>query len=216
MPSLRQLLGEAPKLLVLDASSACVQAGIVGEKGLGRWECAQAEAGTALFECLHRLNFQPEQVQGFVFCEGPGSILGIRTVAAALRAWQVLRSAPIWSYRSLDLLASSLKGEELSIIADARRDSWHLVHCTGSEMRRVPSAELAKLGRLATPAGFRAWSKVPENLSVENLPYVLEQLLPGTLDHDLFKACPSPDAFLHEAPSYALWTPQIHRAPQVS
>ena len=33
------------------------------------------------------------------------------------------------------------------------------------------------------------------------------------IDADLFRATDAPDAFLHEEPSYATWTPQIHRAP---
>ena len=35
---------------------------------------------------------------------------------------------------------------------------------------------------------------------------------PG-VDLDLFRPTDAPDAFLHEEPSYATWTPQIHRAP---
>jgi hypothetical protein len=30
----------------------------------------------------------------------------------------------------------------------------------------------------------------------------------------LFRQTEEPDAFLHEEPSYAMWTPQVHQAPE--
>ncbi len=61
------------------------------------------------------------------------------------------------------------------------------------------------------PDGFRHWSTLPAG--VTGTPYVLADLLPKVADRDLFRATDAPDAFLHEEPSYATWTPQIHRAP---
>ena len=76
-------------------------------------------------------------------------------------------------------------------------------------MRRVPATELT--GALAMPENFRHWSPLPA--SVAAVPYSLAELLPRTADADLLRATDAPDAFLHEEPSYAKWTPQIHRAP---
>ena len=36
---------------------------------------------------------------------------------------------------------------------------------------------------------------------------------PEVAGADLFTATNTPDAFLHEEPAYATWTPQVHRAP---
>jgi len=150
-------------------------------------------------------------VDAYVFCEGPGSILGIRTSAAAIRAWTALNHKPVWAFRSLDLLANSLGDEDVSVISDARRDSWHIAR-KGEKMRRVTSRDLSNETALATPGNFRRWSSLPEAIAPTLLDYDLARLLPKVWNLDLFHACNAPDAFLHEEPSYATWSPQIHRA----
>ena len=54
--------------------------------------------GSGVFECLDELGADIGSVRAFAFCEGPGSILGIRTSAMALRAWNVLRPRPMFGY----------------------------------------------------------------------------------------------------------------------
>ena len=212
MPSLRTLLAQHGPVLLLDAASTLIQVGwLEGDCQDWRWASAEAEAGVGLFDCVARLGRNPNEARAFVYCEGPGSILGIRTAAAAIRAWNVVTPRPCWAYRSLDLLVHSLP-EGARVIADARRDTWHLAE-RGREMRRAPSSELAGLAGLHTPGSFRAWTKLPAAVSPAIIPYSLSSLLPGLLDSDLLLPAPEPDAFLHEDPSYATWTPQIHRAP---
>jgi tRNA threonylcarbamoyladenosine biosynthesis protein TsaB len=210
MPTLRALLASHAPLILIDAASARVQVGVL-EKNDSRWHSSTAEAGLAVFEGLAGLGFSLENAGGFVFCEGPGSILGIRTVASALRTWRVLGDRPVWSYRSLELASHAIGDTTLSLIADARRDHWHLSRL-GGPIRRVPTGELPSLGRLATPEGFRQWSKLPPEIEVQTVSYDLSLLLPRVVDANLMQPCEAPDAFLHEAPSYATWTPRIHQA----
>jgi len=61
------------------------------------------------------------------------------------------------------------------------------------------------------PEHFRHWSPLPAG--VTRVPYAVGEMLPRILDADIFRAADAPDALLHEEPSYATWTPQIHRAP---
>lgn len=215
MPCLRSILSDRHPLLVLDAASTRIQVGVLeGPPAVWRWQSSSEEAGVGLFTCLNALGFNPATAKGFLFCEGPGSILGIRSAAAALRAWLVLApDTPVWSYRSLDLALHSIDDTEARVIADARRDSWHMAKRT-APMRRVPSSELGNSQHLYTPENFRSWSKLPPGITAAPLPYDLQPLLPKILDVDLFLPAPEPDAFLHEEPSYATWTPQIHRAPE--
>jgi tRNA threonylcarbamoyladenosine biosynthesis protein TsaB len=125
-----------------------------------------------------------------------------------IRAWRVLNPRPVFSFHSLELVAHFLGRPDLSVISDARRDAWHCVSL-GTPLRRVPTAELT--GNLATPDGFRSWTPLPPQVS--QVPYSLEEMLPGLLDKDLLREAPEPDAFLHEEPRYVTWTPAIHRAP---
>lgn len=197
-------------LLVIDAASTRVQAGFLVANGTGRWAARDEEAGIAVFRCIEDLQLNLADVGAFVFCEGPGSILGIRTVAMALRTWNVLTPKPVFAYQSLALVSEALAPSRgnLQVIADARRDSWH-VAVKGNPLRRVPTGALG--GALVLPENFRHWSPLPAE--VERVPYSLEQLFTQVPDADLFQPVESPDAFLHEEPSYATWSPQIHRAP---
>jgi len=212
MPSLRHIVADHGPILVLDAASSRVQAGIMSANDAPRWVSLEEEAGTGVFACLNTLAIDPALMGGFVFCEGPGSILGIRTVAAVLRAWLALGQRPVWAYKSLELVGAALGNPAVHVISDARRESWHLAR-PGQPCLRVPSPELPREAKYATPANFRQWSRLPEGLCPEIIPYELEQLVAKTLDADLYQLRPEPDAFLHEDPVYATWTPQIHRAP---
>ena len=213
MPSLRQLLAEQAPLLLLDAASARIQVGLLSNDiSAWQWRSCEQEAGTGLFSCLEALNFNPLKAKGLLFSEGPGSILGIRSVASALRTWQLIAPAPIWSFRSLDLVLHSLPSPTARVIADARRDTWHMATRT-RPMHRVPSSELLSSEDLFTPAHFRQWTKLPAGIIPSTAPYDLSAILPTLLDADLFMSAEHPDAFLHEDPSYATWTPMIHRAP---
>lgn len=208
MPSLRQLLAAHGPLLVLDAASARIQAGWLAPDAAPRWATVDDEAGVGVFRAVEALGVRPGEAGAYAFCDGPGSVLGIRTTAMALRAWTTVAPRPAFAYFSLAVVAAALGRPEVTVIADARRDRWHCLS-PGGELRRVPAAELA--GELVMPEGFRHWTPLPAG--VATTPYVLADLLPRVADADLFRPTDAPDAFLHEEPSYATWTPQVHRAP---
>jgi len=246
MPSLAQLLNAHGSLLVLDAASSRVQVGWISARE-SIWASSTEEAGKALFSGIDTLFADSPTrsiaaIGAFVFCEGPGSILGIRTAATAIRTWRTLRECPndvtlaapssttranepvpekracgpAFSYQSLALLAHGLGNSELTLIADARREHWH-VQKLGQPLRQVPSSELADTNEpLAIPEGFRHWTTPPPNLA--RVPYDLETLFATERVRDaaLFSPAPEPDAFLHNEATYKTWSPQIHRAPNPS
>lgn len=209
MPSLRQLIAQSSPLLVLDAASERIQVGLLGPDS-DRWCTAASDAGRGLFRALDELGVDPSPIQAFVYCDGPGSILGIRATAMVLRTWNVLRHRPVYSYHSLAVVAAAQADPSLTFIADARRDRWHCLR-TGHELTRVGTSELS--GRLAMPDGFATWSQLPPE--VERATYDLSQLFAADAvrDTDLLREAPEPDAFLHEPPQYVTWSPEIHRAP---
>lgn len=216
MPSLRHLLAEHPTLLLIDTASARVQVGLwtAGETQPPHWLVSDTEASTGLFECvetvLRNAGLRIADVGTFVFCEGPGSVLGIRTAAVALRAWQVIQpKAVTYSFQSLDVVARALNRAEVSVIADARRDTWHVTQL-GAPLRRMTAAELS--GELVMPTHFRHWTALPAGLGTTG--YDISVLLAALPDADLFRVSTEPDAFMHEDPSYVTWTPQIHQAPR--
>jgi tRNA threonylcarbamoyladenosine biosynthesis protein TsaB len=211
MPSLRALLAAHAPLLLIDAASARVQVGMWPTRGDARWQSSEQEAGLAIFACVEKLGGEIGALGGYVLCEGPGSILGIRTAAMAVRTWRLLTPRPVWVYRSLDLVAQALGEPGTAVIADARRDRWHVAQ-PGQPLQRVPTAELTS-APLAMPDGFRHWSKLPEGRAIRSVPYDLATLWPRAIDANLCQPADTPEAFLHEEPAYVTWTPQIHRAP---
>ena len=228
--SLAQLTHPAP-LLLIDTASSRVQTALFrpNHPAPALWETRDDEAGVALFSCVEKLlaraSLNIANIATFAFCDGPGSVLGIRTAAVALRTWRVMDSTrpprPVYSYCSLALIAHHLLATEnarnLSLIADARRDTWHHIAIDAdgaiSPLRRVPTAQLANAPTpLAMPAHFRHWTPLPPNVRI--IPHALETMLsaPALAAAPLFTPAPEPDAFFHEEPVYQLWTPQIHQA----
>jgi tRNA threonylcarbamoyladenosine biosynthesis protein TsaB len=209
MPSLSQILRDSPPLLLLDASSERIQAGLLSE-GSAKWASRKTEAGTGVFECLEELAVDLGAVGAFAYCEGPGSILGIRTTAVALRMWNVLKARPTYSFQSLAVAAQGVGREDATLIADARRSLWHR-YKLGGVLERVSAPDLS--GELLSPEGFRHWDAMPAGTSLVSYDLASLLALPAVAYADLFSADAEPDAFLHEEPSYVKWTPQIHRAP---
>jgi tRNA threonylcarbamoyladenosine biosynthesis protein TsaB len=216
MPSLHEILVAHAPLLLLDAASTRVQVGLFDAHGTARWAVADEEAGVALFRGVESLGVDLASVRGFAFCEGPGSILGIRTAAMALRTWTALAPRPVFAFRSLELVAHDLARrsptENFSVIADARRGAWHCVKVdagTTGPLQRVTAAELS--GCLFMPEHFRTWAAQPAETKATS--YDLATLLTRVAGAELFRATEAPDAFLHEDPSYLTWTPRIHSAP---
>jgi tRNA threonylcarbamoyladenosine biosynthesis protein TsaB len=210
MPSLSQILREHSPLLLIDAASERIQTGLLDADAGARWASRNEEAGVGVFECLDELDVDIDSVASFAFCEGPGSILGIRTSAMALRMWNILRPRPTFAYFGLAVVARAVGRTDVAFIADARRGRWHR-QLMGGTPERVFAADLA--GELMTPEGFRRWDPLPRGATTAS--YDLASLLgmPSVASAELFRETPQPDAFLHQEPAYAKWTPQIHRAP---
>ncbi len=224
MSSLSQLLARHGRLLVLDAASTRVQVGLIRPGVPDRWRSVEDEAGTGLFKAaedqLAEAGSRLDEIGAFVFCEGPGSMLGTRTIAMALRTWQVLKPRPVFAYQSLAVAgraAWTQQARAFAVIADARRDTWH-VQRVGADgrlatLQRVPAGELPA-GELLTPDNFRAWAQPPRPAAVCS--YDLATIFPALGDGEYFRGTEAPDAFQHEAPEYKKWSAQVHSAATAS
>jgi len=225
MPSLSPLLIRHDRLLVLDAASLRVQVGLLRPGQPALWRSSAAEAGRGIFICTQELlgeaGLALDAIGGFLFCEGPGSMLGIRTVAMALRTWQMLRPRPAYAYQSLAVAGHFewIEGghRAFSVITDARRDTWHCqqVEADGRlpALQRLAAAELPP-GEWVTPENFRAWAPPPRPAATCS--YDLARIFSALGDGDFFRAIEAPDAFQHDAPAYRKWSAQIHQAAPVT
>jgi tRNA threonylcarbamoyladenosine biosynthesis protein TsaB len=223
--TLAAALASCGSLLVLDTAGQPVHAGLLRQGSAPVWCRAAHEAGVGLFAALESIVAQtgvnPSEAGGFVFDEGPGSQLGLRTAAMAIRTWQVLtpHPRPVFSYRSLSLAAAALPPEfprPLTLALDARRDAWHVVrvgaHPAHSPVARVPTAELARSPEpLATLAGFRAWSPPPRPWS--EIPFDPAAAFTTAFETPLLLRVERPEPWHSLPPEYRRWSGERHRAP---
>src|SRR5690349_20345122 len=118
MRTLRDLQAAYAPLLLIDAASTQVQVGWLPNADKPRWESSGEEAGVGIFRALAELGADLDSGGAFLYCDGPGSILGVSTAAITIRTFNVLRSRPVLAYHSLALVASNL-GPTTKVIADA-------------------------------------------------------------------------------------------------
>jgi len=208
---------------VLDAASTRVQVGLLSADAPEIWQSSPDEAGHAIFaltaDVLRLAGRTLADVEAFVFCTGPGSMLGVRTVAMALRTWQTVGPREVYTYTSLPLLARQIATVEQSrpfaVISDARRERWNcvVVDATGtpSPLTRAAQADLSTFaGPVYSPTAFRAFA--PSPAAARDFPYEVRAALSFTRTADLFERTDAPDAFQHEAPEYKKWSAQVHSA----
>ena len=142
-------------------------------------------------------------------------MLGVRTVAMAIRTWQILKPRPAFAYHSLAVggyFEWKQNGKrDFAIIADARRETWHRqqIGADGrwSPLQRLAAAELPA-GELVMLENFRAWAKPPHPAGTGS--YDLAKIFFALGEENFFRATEAPDAFQHAAPDYKKWPARIH------
>lgn len=223
MARLTQLLAAHGSILVLDAVSLRVQIGLLRSGRAALWRDTKEDAGRGLFSAaeavLGSADLGIADIGAFIFCEGPGSMLGTRTIAMALRTWLTLRPRPVFTYQSLALAGAAEWRREkrrFAVIADARRESWHVQPVAEDgilgALERHPTTELPA-AELLTPAGFRVWSEPPAG--VVECGYDLASLIGACDEADLLRPVSAPDVFQHNEPDYKKWSAQPHSAETV-
>ncbi len=214
-----------PTLLV-DGSGACFYAGVLGSGG--QWlafKAADEPALESLFttveHVLQEAGIALEAIQSYLYCEGPGSVLGLRLCAMAIETWRRLQPTPgaTYGYKSLQLAAADLLHhtqlpQQVLLISDWKKDTWNgLKLSTGNlpEVTPVSSGELADWsGPLYHLPARKGWQPPPAN-AVE-LSYQ-PQNLPDLLSvHGLVRATEGVTLYQSGLNTFQKWTPDRHRA----
>jgi len=211
------MLGDAPVLVIDAASPRC----FVGVWRAGAWLAAESLDSPALEGifagvdgCLSGAGLALEEVAGFVHGEGPGSILGIRLSAMAIRAWRVLpawRDAPVWSFGSLHWAAAARAAEGFAapaaVISEFRHGKWNCLRAGASEVVAIDAGELAALpAPLVYVRQRKAWGKPPDH-AVEWAPDWRQHA--GTLAAPgLLRSVAAPGVFVAEEAEFKKWTPE--------
>lgn len=227
MLSIESVVAEYGSALVLDASCARVQVGLAAVGHEPAWIATDDEAGVGLFRAaaalLSAARLKPQDVGACIFCDGPGSQLGIRTAAMAIRTWQALRAVPvpIFSYRSLRLAAHGLLAggakQPFAVVCDARRESWFVAQVDSDgavgPVERLPAAEVAALGcALHQPDGFRSWAEPPAPIATCG--YTCGDLFARLAATAVLERMNDAEPWNPSPMEYKTWSGERHRAPQ--
>ena len=122
--------------LVIDGSAReGVRVGVLAD---GRWVAESVVAAGALeattdltAEVLKKAHLKFSDLKSYAVCIGPGSMLGIRVSAMAVRTWATLYQRPIYVWESLKLLAEHALAQGVKVpfaaINESRLKRWNLL-----------------------------------------------------------------------------------------
>tara|TARA_Y100000588_G_scaffold395052_1_gene519448 strand:+ start:20188 stop:20802 length:615 start_codon:yes stop_codon:yes gene_type:complete len=197
------------RILFLDASSLQTHVGIFEE---GRWlyhHRSDKEALNSVFQgtrnCLDHTGLKLLDLQGFVFCAGPGSTLGIRITTMAINGWKSFPShqnIPVFKYYSLEAVACLLieKGTStpFTLVSDFRKDLWNHLDVDGdgnlSPIKVIGREEAERISHLLLHIRQRnQWLEPPGNATT--IPYSLKDLPEVILKYQLLLRVSSAEAF---------------------
>jgi tRNA threonylcarbamoyladenosine biosynthesis protein TsaB len=194
----------------------------VGVLSGGRWvgqALSPDGALEGLFGCvevaLAEAKLKLSDIRSFALCVGPGSVLGIRIAALAVRSWSALEPRPIFVWESLAGIARSAltAGEKgLFLVAvESRLKRWHALEVSADGSLGAPfeaeAAQLNSSGHRVLASSEAAAGVLTSHVAVPHpwsaLPTFFAQS--GFLREEL-----RPDA-LNVANDFATWSGERHR-----
>lgn len=211
------------KILFLDACSPKVQIGILHKnKWIGYFK-SEEQALQSLFQgieiSLKMAGIEFEQVTGFAYCEGPGSLLGIRLAAMAIRGWKELnlfKDKEVYKYNSfevsLELIRKFYSNEgPYCIISRSRSGIWNIL--TSEERIRVHEIGAEELKKFKGTLWYFQQKKLiseVNDLELRRFDYNLENCPECFSKLELLSIVKEPDALIVKETKYVKWDLKRH------
>ena len=154
-------------------------------------------------------------IRSFALCVGPGSVLGIRIAALAVRSWSALEPRPIFIWESLAGIARSALtvGEQgpFLVAVESRLKRWHALEVSADGSLGAPfEAEAAQLNS----SGHRvlASSEAAAGVLISHVavPHPWSALPTFFAQSGFLREESRPDA-LNVANDFATWSGERHR-----
>lgn len=213
--------------LVIDGSGSTLFVGLLGADGLWRAttrrECAALEGlFPAVDATLQEANLKLADVDAYIYCEGPGSVLSLRLCAMAIETWRRLlpKPAAIYKYNSLQLMAHRLLAEApephgARIVSDWKKGAWNSLTFQDDAVGAVEVLDDEALAAWSGPLYHlpqrKGWQSPPPAATTLNYdPACLDRLHTRT---GLLNPTDSVELYSAGANTFQKWTPERHRAP---
>lgn len=212
--------------LVIDGSGGSVFAGVLDARD--RWLGQSHQEGAPLENLfpvveatLQKAGVRLGDLSGFLYCEGPGSVLGLRLCAMAIETWTRLfpASAQLHAYNSLRLCALTLLRdspglEDALIIADWKKGAWNAMRIrngTAGPAEVIDDAALAAWsGPLFHLPQRKGWQSPPAG--AQTIEYAPARIA-GLRHHPaLLQATEGVQLYNSGINTFQKWTPTRHRA----
>ena len=154
--------------LLLDASCPRVQVGIPSANSWLSFQSSRDQALTSLFtglrRCIEEVRRPAREIDAILFCEGPGSTLGLRAAITLVKTLgcQITPNPPIFAYNALEIASILAPLSSAPIIADYRQGQWYLRETSG-DIRVIDEAEAIEVAPSSQPLRQRkSWKQLPE------------------------------------------------------
>ncbi len=208
---------EQPCLVIDGSAREGVRVGVLAD---GRWVAEATVAAGALevttdlaAEVLKKAHLKFTDIKSYAVCIGPGSMLGIRVSAMAVRTWATLYQRPIYVWESLKLLAEHALEQGVktpfAAINESRLKRWNLLSVKSVDsFEPTVELEVDEVNSRALPLVVNHSANPFPNAKViddvwSHLPKLFQK-------KQCLKLEPKPDA-LNPAADYALWSGERHR-----
>lgn len=208
--------------LLIDAAGPRVQTGIWSARKWLVWHESREEAGRAIFtctrRCLEETGIDPRELDAFLFCEGPGSSLGVRIAAMAIQGWKavIARPTPVYAYSSLAALGEMLRENAAPLpfytIADARRDMWHVLQVKPDGSG--PQQLLTNNALSELPGPFFRMEEIRRGdppVTAQDVIYSLHEHPKLFAGRNITRRMPTAMPLQTSRPEYVKWVPSRHR-----
>lgn len=216
-------------MLIIDTASRRVSVAVIDRAGELRSRSSQEEASLTLFPLIETLladsKLSLSDLYSIAYCEGPGSMLGIRTALMGIRAWRgagLIENATLYSFNSLrvgKLLLNRAHPDQPSfiVVTDARRNSWNSLEiATGSER---PIAILKNDELEASPLPVFSFDEFPSwtqsGAPIVRIPYRPESVFDSSEFPSMLQANSNAEPFTIRSMEFVKWTPQARTADHI-
>jgi tRNA threonylcarbamoyladenosine biosynthesis protein TsaB len=210
--------------LVIDGSGASVFVGLLGTEGKWLSQITQKSAPLeglfpAVESVLYAAQCRISDVRDFIYCEGPGSVLGLRLCAMAIQTWGHLREPDVryFAFNSLALTATLIlidtpEMNQALLVSDWKKDAWNSIRINEGQPETITVLDNQavsnwKGGPLFYLPQRKGWQKVPQNaITLEYSSHRLPEAM------QLLKETKKIELYTSNINVFQKWVPQRHRA----
>lgn len=210
-------------MLLLDASGPESYVGIIRNAAWNILLHTEEPALESLFAnvktAFDQTKLTLHDIGGFIYCDGPGSMLGLRLSSLAIRSWLAIPDFSNLSsivYHRLHMAAAGLQlPKDSLLITEFKEKKWHVLRVseTLSHETEIQTFDYDTIKDSGVPIYYLRQRKSWQSLDFEHTPVSYDlKMLPLILSEkkELFTPTDIPVPLVREAAEYQTWIPARH------